>query len=59
MPDAAEGAMLARRAALVSPGLVDVEPGTADYSRALLVRDPDGHAVRIVAGSGQNMMSVR
>ena len=59
MPDAAEGAMLARRAALVSPGLVDVEPGTTHFARALLVRDPDGHAVRIVAGSGGPIMSER
>jgi catechol 2,3-dioxygenase-like lactoylglutathione lyase family enzyme len=59
MPDAAEGAMFERRAALVSPGLVDVQPGTIDFSRALLVRDPDGHALRIVAGSGQKMISER
>jgi len=57
--EAAEEAMLKSRAALVSPGLVDAEAGTSDFSRALLVRDPDGHAVRIVQGDGAKVMSAR
>jgi catechol 2,3-dioxygenase-like lactoylglutathione lyase family enzyme len=55
--DAAERAMLRTHAALVSPGLVDIPAGTAPFSRAMLVRDPDGHAVRIVAGDGATTMS--
>jgi catechol 2,3-dioxygenase-like lactoylglutathione lyase family enzyme len=34
--------------ALVSPDVVEVEPGAFGFRRGLLMRDPDGHGVRIV-----------
>lgn len=38
----------AARAPLVSPGIVAVNGGELGFNRGLLVRDPDGHALRIV-----------
>lgn len=35
------------RAAFISPGAVNLPDGEAGFQRALLVRDPDGHAVQI------------
>ncbi len=34
---------------LISSGLVSFQENTRDYDNALLVRDPDGHAVRIIS----------
>ncbi len=36
-------------AAWVSPGAVDLPDGRAGFLRGLMVRDPDGHAVRVVS----------
>jgi catechol 2,3-dioxygenase-like lactoylglutathione lyase family enzyme len=58
-PELAEGAIVNARAALVSPGLVDMPPESAPFSKALMVRDPDGHAVRIVAGTRRDLLSER
>jgi catechol 2,3-dioxygenase-like lactoylglutathione lyase family enzyme len=54
MPEAAERDLVAARAALVSPGLVEVPAGDAGFSKGLLARDPDGHAVRIVSSAPLN-----
>ena len=45
----AERVIVESRAALVSPGFVEMAPESAPFSKALLVRDPDGHAVRVVS----------
>jgi catechol 2,3-dioxygenase-like lactoylglutathione lyase family enzyme len=44
------GALLAAQhgGALVSPDVVRVDAPEAGFSRGLLIRDPDGHAVRVV-----------
>lgn len=49
--DAAERALLASRARLVSPGIVTVPAGAAGSRRALLARDPDGHGVHLIERS--------
>ena len=48
-PDAGEAARLLRppAAAFVSPGDVTLPAGAAGFRRGLLVRDPDGHALRL------------
>ncbi len=49
-PTALEGArqrLLGARGSLVSPGVVAVRGHPFGLERALLVRDPDGHAVRL------------
>jgi catechol 2,3-dioxygenase-like lactoylglutathione lyase family enzyme len=46
LPELAE-ALLAADARFVSPGAVDFDPPALGFRRALLVADPDGHAVRI------------
>jgi catechol 2,3-dioxygenase-like lactoylglutathione lyase family enzyme len=45
--DAATDALRAGHYDHVSPGIVALDAGADGYARALLVRDPDGHAVRI------------
>jgi catechol 2,3-dioxygenase-like lactoylglutathione lyase family enzyme len=47
-PARADDALVRRRAALVSPGPVQVPPAGMEFDEALMVRDPDGHAIRIV-----------
>ncbi len=44
----AEGRLSAGKFAVISPGAVDVSDGQAGFQRALTVRDPDGHAIRVV-----------
>ena len=44
----AEGRLRAGKFAVISPGAVDVSDGQAGFQRALTVRDPDGHAIRVV-----------
>lgn len=46
------GALLApsRRFTLVSPDVTTLDAAALRFSRGLLVRDPDGHAVRVVDG---------
>jgi hypothetical protein len=33
---------------LVSPSVVSVDPAQVRFARGLMIRDPDGHAVRVV-----------
>lgn len=37
-----------RGGGLVSPDVIDVDPSRLGFSRGLTIRDPDGHAVRVV-----------
>jgi catechol 2,3-dioxygenase-like lactoylglutathione lyase family enzyme len=46
--DRAAQSLLAGRLAFISTGVVTVPEKTLGFSRALLVRDPDGHAMQIV-----------
>lgn len=41
-------ALRAAKAALVSPGTVDMSDSKAGFRRGVQVRDPDGHAVRVI-----------
>jgi hypothetical protein len=36
------------RSAFVSSGVVELPDARAGYRKALIVRDPDGHAVQII-----------
>lgn len=45
--DAAAELLRRRRAAFVSPGVVELPDDTLGFRRAFLVRDPDGHVVRV------------
>lgn len=45
---AAANAVRGAGGAWVSPGVVDVPKDGLDFAKGILVRDPDGHAVRIV-----------
>lgn len=44
----AEGMLRKAGATFVSPGLVTIDESDIGYRRAMIVRDPDGHAMRIV-----------
>ncbi len=44
----AEGRLRAGKFAFVSPGIVDLSDGQAGFHRGLSVRDPDGHASRVL-----------
>ena len=44
----AEGRLRGGKFAFISPGTVDISNGQARFQRALSVRDPDGHAIRVV-----------
>jgi hypothetical protein len=44
----AEGRLRAGKSAFISPGAVDVSGGQAGFRRGLTVRDPDGHASRVL-----------
>ncbi len=46
--------LLLRRFVFVSPGIIALPDGALGFARALLVRDPDGHAVQLVAGRSKN-----
>jgi catechol 2,3-dioxygenase-like lactoylglutathione lyase family enzyme len=46
---AAAAALRARRAALISPGLISLSDARLGYSRALLARDPDGHVLQLAS----------
>jgi catechol 2,3-dioxygenase-like lactoylglutathione lyase family enzyme len=48
-PNDAANRLRAARASFVSPGVVDLPDATLGFGRGFLVRDPDGHAVTIVA----------
>ncbi len=48
-PRAAEAALRQVGARLVSPGAIEVPDGALGFARGLLARDPDGHALRLVA----------
>jgi len=41
------GALAAVRAPMISSGLVNVPSATVGFHRALMIRDPDGHAIQI------------
>ena len=43
-------ALLARQhgGGLVSPDVVQVDASSTGFARGLMIRDPDGHAVRVV-----------
>ena len=58
VPERVERALLDAHAALVSPGLVEM-PADVEFSRGLLVRDPDGHAVRIASSAPARLTSAR
>jgi catechol 2,3-dioxygenase-like lactoylglutathione lyase family enzyme len=47
-PDEAARNLRNSRTAFVSTGAVELPDGTADFRKALVVRDPDGHAIQIV-----------
>jgi hypothetical protein len=51
VPARAERVLLDARAAFVSPGFVEMPARDFEFSKGLLVRDPDGHAVRIVSST--------
>ena len=44
----AEGSLRAGKFAFISPGTVDISDGKAGFQRALSVRDPDGHAIKVL-----------
>jgi catechol 2,3-dioxygenase-like lactoylglutathione lyase family enzyme len=44
----AEGRLRAGKSAFVSPGFVELAPGQLGFKRGLTVRDPDGHALRVL-----------
>src|SRR2546427_9637445 len=44
----AEGRLRAGKFAVISPGAVDVSDAQAGFQRALTVRDPDGHAIKVL-----------
>jgi len=44
----AEGRLRAGKFAFISPGAVDLSDGLVGFRRGLSVRDPDGHAVRVL-----------
>jgi catechol 2,3-dioxygenase-like lactoylglutathione lyase family enzyme len=46
--DEAARALRDSRSAFVSPGAVDLPDSKAGFRKALLIRDPDGHAIQIV-----------
>jgi hypothetical protein len=46
--DAAARALVAEGTEFLSAGLVDLERDELGFDQALLVRDPDGHAVQVV-----------
>ncbi|MEW6683358.1 MAG: VOC family protein [Nitrospirota bacterium] len=46
--DAAAGRLRGGKSAFVSPGVVTVSDGAVGFSKGVLVRDPDGHAVVLV-----------
>jgi catechol 2,3-dioxygenase-like lactoylglutathione lyase family enzyme len=48
--DVAFARLQATRPALISPGVVTLPDGALGFPRALLVRDPDGHALALVPG---------
>lgn len=48
-PEASERALFAARARFVSPGLVNLPDALLGFTRGLMLRDPDGHALRLVA----------
>jgi catechol 2,3-dioxygenase-like lactoylglutathione lyase family enzyme len=54
VPDASRALAAARGAAapLVSPGVVGAAGPDDGFARGLLLRDPDGHAMRLVEGPG-------
>jgi catechol 2,3-dioxygenase-like lactoylglutathione lyase family enzyme len=41
-----------RRVTFISPDLVDLPANSLGFRRGLLIRDPDGHAIRIVQNNG-------
>lgn len=43
-----ENRLRARKFAFISPGAVDLNDGRAGFKRGLSVRDPDGHAIRLL-----------
>lgn len=47
-PAAADSALRRADTRLVSPGVVDLPEATLGFRRGLVVRDPDGHALRLV-----------
>jgi catechol 2,3-dioxygenase-like lactoylglutathione lyase family enzyme len=47
--DAAAGALIETGAGLVSPGVVTLPDARLGFGRGLLVRDPDGHVLELVA----------
>src|SRR5207247_10891630 len=44
----AEGRLRGGKFAFISPGTVDISNGQARFQRALSVRDPDGHAIKVL-----------
>jgi catechol 2,3-dioxygenase-like lactoylglutathione lyase family enzyme len=50
-PASADRALVRARSALVSPGVIHLPDMALGFTDALMVRDPDGHAVRLVAAS--------
>ena len=48
-PDEGAKALRAAKARFVSPGVVSLPQGQLGFHKGLLVRDPDGHAVQLVA----------
>ena len=57
--EVAARAIVNARGALVSPGLVEMPPESAPFSKALMVRDPDGHAVRVVSRESSQLTVAR
>jgi len=44
----AEGRLRTGKFAFISPGTVDISDGKTGFQRALSVRDPDGHAIKVL-----------
>jgi catechol 2,3-dioxygenase-like lactoylglutathione lyase family enzyme len=57
-PADADRALVRARAALVSPGVIHL-PDDPQLGDALMVRDPDGHAIRIAAPATARLQSSR
>jgi len=48
-PSEADAALVRARATLVSPGVVRLPDAALGFTEGLMVRDPDGHAIRLTA----------
>jgi catechol 2,3-dioxygenase-like lactoylglutathione lyase family enzyme len=53
-PREADAALVRARASLVSPGVIGLPDRELGFSEALMARDPDGHAIRILGATDVN-----